>query len=55
MTRSLFVLNDAPCAVCGTRMDDRGMTETKRPESARRPPLEELSHWAQDADKVLVY
>lgn len=49
------VIRHGEVAVCGTCMDARGMTDAELLEGARRSTLEELVHWTQQSDKVLVF
>lgn len=49
------VVRHGEVAVCGTCMDARGMTDAELLEGARRSTLEELTHWTQQSDKVLVF
>lgn len=42
-------------AVCGTRMDARGITEADLVTRAHRSSMNELTAWTVDASKVLVF
>jgi uncharacterized protein involved in oxidation of intracellular sulfur len=41
--------------VCGTCMDARGMAESELIDGTHRGTMEELTNWAQWADKVIVF
>jgi uncharacterized protein involved in oxidation of intracellular sulfur len=45
----------AEVGVCGTCMDARGITDAELGEGSRRSTLEQLTDWAQWADKVVVF
>lgn len=45
----------AQIGVCGTCMNARGIADAELSEWAHRGSLDELAHWTQWADKVLVY
>ena len=45
----------AQIGICGTCMDARGIAVAELSEGAHRGSLDELAHWTQWADKVLVY
>jgi uncharacterized protein involved in oxidation of intracellular sulfur len=45
----------AEVGVCGTCMDARGITDAELGEGSRRRTLEQLTDWAQWADKVVVF
>jgi uncharacterized protein involved in oxidation of intracellular sulfur len=45
----------APVGVCGTCMDARGITEPDLVEGAHRSSMNELTAWAVEADKVIVF
>jgi uncharacterized protein involved in oxidation of intracellular sulfur len=41
--------------VCGTCMDARGIVEDELAAGCRRSSMDELTEWAENADKVLVF
>jgi len=45
----------AEIGVCGTCMDARGITEAELAEGSHRSTLEQLTDWAQWAEKTLVF
>lgn len=45
----------AQIGICGTCMDARGIVVAELSEGAHCGSLDELAHWTQWADKVLVY
>jgi uncharacterized protein involved in oxidation of intracellular sulfur len=45
----------AEIGVCGTCMDARGLVDTELTEGVKRSTLDELTHWTQWADKILVF
>ncbi len=45
----------AEIGVCGTCMDARGIADEELAEGTRRSTLDEMTHWTQWADKVLVF
>jgi len=46
---------DGAVGVCGTCMDARGMAETELAEGTHRSTMDELTTWAQWADKMIVF
>ncbi len=45
----------AAIGVCGTCMDARGITDGELADGARRSSMDELTDWAQWADRTLVF
>ncbi len=45
----------AEIGVCGTCMDARGMTDDELTDGCHRSTLDELTDWAQQAERVLVF
>jgi len=41
--------------VCASCMDARGISDAELVEGTRRSSMDELTSWAQEADKVLVF
>ena len=47
--------NNGEIGVCGSCMDARGLSDDDIVEGAHRSSMDELTQWAVDADKVLVF
>jgi uncharacterized protein involved in oxidation of intracellular sulfur len=53
--KTLFIVNDPPYVLCGTRMDARGFDEAALMAGPRRSSMNELAAATAEADKVLVF
>ena len=51
----MLVTKRAKIGVCGSCMDARGIKPESLLDGAKRSSMEELTAWAQEADKVLVF
>lgn len=49
------IRNNGTVGTCASCMDARGITDEELAEGARRSSLDELTEWAQWADKVIVF
>jgi uncharacterized protein involved in oxidation of intracellular sulfur len=52
---SAVVRHGGEVAVCGTCLDARGIPDAELVEGTRRSPLDELTAWVAEAEKVLVF